>query len=107
MTAKTSMIKNKLVDWLNAIGLYTFRQYLAEIERSSSLGTYAHELEKAVNGMSDPSKPIVIFSDNTLVSDVILNHGQQIIVSPSARFARIERVCCLPRATFNKEGGAA
>ena len=94
------MIKKKLIGWLNSIGLYTFRQYLAE-------SMYAYELEKAVNGMSDPSKPIVIFSDNTLVSDVILNHGQQIIVSPSARFARIERVCVLPCATLNKEGGTA
>lgn len=101
------MIKQKLIDWMNSIGLYTGSQYLEQVERKSAFRDYAVELEKAVHGMSDPARPIVVFSGNTVVRDVVLNHGQQIIVSPSARFVHIEAVFCSPRAVTSKEGGAA
>lgn len=101
------MIKNKLIEWLNAIGLYTGRQYLEQVERKSAFQNYAVELEKALCGMSDPNRPIVVFSDYAVVRNVDLQHGQQIITSPSARFVHIDGVYCSPRAATNKEGGAA
>ena len=101
------MIKQKLIDWLNSIGLYTTRQYLEQVEHRSAFRDYAFELEKAVNGIGDPAKPIVVFSDCTVIRNVSLQHGQQIIISPSARAVIVEGVYCLPRAATNKEGGAA
>lgn len=101
------MIKQKLIDWLNSIGLYTTRQYLEQVERKSAFRDYAFELEKAVNGMSDPAKPIVVFSDYTVIRNVSLQHGQQIITSPYARAVIVEGVYCSPRAVTDKEGGAA
>ena len=101
------MIKNKLIEWLNAVGLYTARQYLEQVERKSAFQNYAVELEKALRGMSDPSKPIVAFSDYTVIRNVSLQYGQQIITSPSARAVIVEGVYCSPRADANKEGGAA
>lgn len=105
MTANTSIIKTKLINWLNSIGLYTGSQYLEQVEQSA-FRDYAVELEKAVHGMSDPTRPIVVFSDNTVVRNVNLQHGQQIIISPSARAVIVENVYCAPR-DVTKEGGAA
>lgn len=102
------MIKQKLIDWLNTVGLYTERQYLKQVEAKSAFCDYAGKLEKAVNGMNDPTKPIVVFSDCTVIRNVSLQHGQQIIISPSARSVIVEGVYCLPRdITIHQKGGAA
>lgn len=99
------MIKQKLIDCLNSIGLYTARQYLKQVEAKSAFCDYAAKLEKAVNGMSDPTQPIVVFSDSTVIRNVSLQHGQQIIISPFARAVIVEGVYCLPRAAIAKAIG--
>jgi hypothetical protein len=92
-----SAMKNRLVELLNSIGLYTSRQYLHQVERKGVIIAYAAELEKAVNGMSDPARPIVIFADCVRVTDVSLRHGQQIIVSPHAKYVHVENVYCMEK----------
>jgi hypothetical protein len=92
-----SAIKKRLVELLNSLGLYTSRQYLHRVERMGVIIAYAAELEKAVNGMSDPARPIVIFADCVRVTDVSLLHGQQIIVSPHAKYAHLEKVYCFEK----------
>lgn len=76
----------------NYFGLYTRQQYLSEMERFERINEYAMYLEKAVDGMTDPSKPIVVMSDNTRISDISLQHGQQIIVSRYAKNVIIDNV---------------
>ena len=90
-------IKNWLTEMINSIGLYTSSQYLHQVEVKGLTQAYAAEGEKAVIGMSDPTRPIVVFSDYTNIQDVRLQHGQQIIVSPLARFISINGIFCEPK----------
>jgi hypothetical protein len=102
-----SSIKNILVEFLNSLGLYTSSQYLHQVECKGEIIAYAAELEKAVNGMSDPARPIVIFADFVRVTDVSLRHGQQIIVSPNAKYVHVENVYCLEKPKAAQKSGAA
>lgn len=92
---------NKL---LNYFGLYTREQYLSEMKKFAMLNEYAIYLEKAVDGMTDPSKPIVVLSDNVRVSDIILQHGQQIIVSRYAKYVTLDNISTSPKPTGGSEG---
>ena len=80
----------------NYFGLYTREQYLSEMKKSAMLNEYAIYLEKAVDGMTDPSKPIVVMSDNTRISGIVLRRGQQIIVSRHAKYVTIDNVSTSP-----------
>ena len=82
--------------FLNYLGLYTRRQYLSEMKKFAMLNEYATYLERAVDGMTDPSKPIVVMSDNTRISGIVLRRGQQIIVSMHAKYVTIDNVSTLP-----------
>lgn len=87
----------------NYFGLYTRQQYLSEMEKFAMLNEYAIYLEKAVDGITDPSKPIVVMSDNTHISGIVLRHGQQIIVSRYAKYVTIDNVSTSP----SKEWGVS
>jgi hypothetical protein len=90
-------IKTRLVELLNSLGLYTSRQYLNQVDYKCAAFAYAAELGKAVAGMSDPARPIVIFADNARVDGVLLRHGQQIIVHPNAKYVEVRNVHCLKK----------
>lgn len=89
------------LNWLNARGLFTFSQYAEVLEDRGALREYAHHLERCINGMQDHAKPIIVIGKNTMVRDVSLQHGQQVIVSPYAKFTHISNVYTKPAA---KEG---
>lgn len=74
---------------LNHFGFYTSAQYLAQVEEKSRVTEYARYLERAVDGLSDPAKPIVVMGQGVEVRDVVLQKGQSIIVSPSAKNVRM------------------
>lgn len=82
-------LKTFIIEFLNRNGLYTESQYIKQIERKGEITAYAKELENVVVGMSDPKRPIVVFGDHTFVQNVSLKPGQQVIVSPYARFTQI------------------
>lgn len=92
-------IKKKLVELLNSMGLYAARQYIDQVEQKGAFMAYADELQKAVDGMSDPARPIVVFGENTRIADVVLQRGQKIIVSPTARFTSIQSVLTVRAST--------
>lgn len=85
-------MKKFIIEWLNRQGLFTFKQYAEKLDEIGALKDYAHHLEQSIDGIADPAKPIVVIGQNTNVCDVILNHGQQVIVSPYARFTCIRNV---------------
>lgn len=78
-------VSEKIMALANRFGLYTRGQYLAALEEKGQIAEYSKELEAAVNGMSDPKRAIVVMGDYARVQDVVLLHGQQIIISPRAR----------------------
>lgn len=82
---------------LNYFGLYTRTQYLHQVKEVGRALEFVMHLEKAVTGMTDPAKPIVVLSDYTRVNDILLQHGQQIITSPFAKNVEVSNVTCLPR----------
>ena len=88
---------------LNRFGLYTSKQYFHELKEKSRAIELAMYLEKAVDGMTDPAKPIVVLIDYTRVSDVALQHGQQIIISPYAKFVALTNIMTPPRPQTSPE----
>ena len=86
---------------LNYFGVYTTKQYLEQVEEKGRAVEYARYLERAVDGMSDPAKPIVIMGRDVEVRDVALLKGQQVIVGPSAKNIRMYNII-----TAWKKGGA-
>lgn len=97
-------IRKKIVEMLNSTGLYTAEQYINQVEQKGQVIAFAAELQKAVSGMSDPNRPIVVFAENARITDVVLQRGQQIIVSPWARFTAIHNVMVLPVGMKQKNG---
>lgn len=91
------------LNWLNARGLFTFTQYAEVLEDRGALREYAHHLERCINGMPDPAKPIIVIGQRTSVRDIRLQHGQQVIVSPYARFTNIQNVMTLPSASKERK----
>ena len=85
---------SKFVELLNRYGIYTRKQYLERVEMIGALNSYARNLELAIDGMSDPTKPILVYGENISISDVSLRQHQQIIVAPSARYVSISHVQC-------------
>lgn len=77
---------------LNHFGVYTAKQYLEQVEEKSRAVEYARYLERAVDGMSDPAKPIVIMGQDVEVRDVVLVKGQQVVISPSAKRIRLYNI---------------
>ena len=88
------MSMKKLLALANRFGIYTRGQYLAALEEKGQIAEYARELEAAVNGMSDPKRAIVVMGDYARVQDVVLLHGQQIIISPRAKYAEVSNIIC-------------
>lgn len=89
---------------LNYFGVYTAKQYLEQVEEKGRAQEYARYLERAVDGMSDPAKPIVIMGEYVSVRDVLLLKGQSVIVSP---YARNVHVANISPADFWQKGSAA
>ena len=87
-------VNEKILALANRFGLYTRGQYLAALEEKGQIAEYARELEAAVNGMSDPKRAIVVMGDYARVQDVVLLHGQQIIISPRAKYAAVSNIIC-------------
>lgn len=87
-------MKNFFLNILNRHGFYTKSQYLQQIEQKEEIKKYASELECAVNGMSDPKKPIVVFGSNVRLADIQLDFMQQIIVSPNAKYVSLSGIYC-------------
>jgi hypothetical protein len=90
-------ISTSLVEALNSCGLYTQKQYLEKVERTDQTARYAEVLEKYIFDVSDLSKPILVFGECVRMSNIQLRHGQQIIVSPRAKFVEISGVLCLEK----------
>ena len=89
------------IEILNKHGIFTFKQYSEVLEDRAALTEYAHHLERVINGMPELAKPIIVIGQHTRVHDVTLHHGQQVIVSPYARFTVVGNIYTLPpeRAT--------
>lgn len=98
-------MKKWIVKKLNSYGLFTLKQHCEVLEQRDAAKEYAHYLEKSVNGMADPAKPIIVIGEYTRVTDISLQHGQQIIVSPFAKFTDVRNVYTLPAAAQQKQGG--
>lgn len=88
---------SKLTQLLNYFGLYTSDQFIEQVELKGEALRYVSVLERAIAGMSDPAKPIIVMGHNTSIHDVALQHGQNIIVSPYARYTSIVGVNVLPK----------
>lgn len=84
------------IEFLNRHGLFTFKQHAEVLDERAAITEYAHYLERALNGMPDLAKPIVVIGDYTRVHDVCLRHGQQVIVSPFAKFTDVRGVMTVP-----------
>lgn len=85
-------LKQSMVRLFNQCGLYTKNQYLGQVEEIARAREYALYLEKSVEGMTAPTKPIIILADNTRVETVSLKRGQSIIVSPYAKYVHISNI---------------
>lgn len=90
-------LKEAFVDTLNSLGLYTSKQYIEMVEQKSEMSNYARHLEKAIAGMNDPTKPILIYGNGIELHNVVLQPFQQIIVSPSAYNISISTVFVSPK----------
>lgn len=87
-------VSEKIRALANRFGLYTRGQYLEAMGERGRIADYVKELEAAVNGMSDPKRAIVVMGDYARVQDVVLLHGQQIIISPRAKYAAVSNIIC-------------
>lgn len=82
-----------MIDTLFAyFGLVRMKKYIKAIEVCDQQREYINALERAVQGMQDPKKPILIMGSDATLMDVLLEHGQQIIVSPFAKHVWIQNV---------------
>lgn len=95
-----------LTKLLNRLGLFTKSQYLEQVESKDRINEYALVLERAVNGMNDPAKPIIVLGNCVIVRDITLKQGQNIIVSPHAKYVQISNVLTIPEIE-QSTGGAA
>lgn len=87
-------MKRKLIEWLNRFGIYTSGQYIAALEEKSAAIQQAKQLENVVADIGNPLKPIVLSAPYSVIDNVSLSHGQQIIQLPSAHHVSILGVMC-------------
>lgn len=66
---------SKLTQLPNYVGLYTFSQFIEQVEMKGAAREYVLELERALSGNIDPAKPIIVMGHNTSIQDVALQHG--------------------------------
>lgn len=78
-------MRDMLIRILNSIGLYTASQQRYHL----AMEEYANHLEQAINKSSDPTKPIIVVADHTRIENVTLQHGQSLIVAPSAQYTSL------------------
>lgn len=88
----SNMLKRALTKTLNHFGLYTTQQYLEQVEEKGRVSEYARYLERAIDGMPDPAKPIVILADGACVRGISLVVGQSVVISPYAKNVYLENI---------------